>query len=171
MSVKWDGNKIISFLNVYEKYDILWNIKLKDHMNKSRRDTAFERLLKELQESGFENIDMNILKTKIKTIKTVYRQEVNKIVKSKKSGSGTDDLYKPKLMWFARADSFLQSMVINRETTNNMVSKNKLYYKPIILFCHGTAPSPKKKSAYLSRKEFAACEWLLIPRCLTDCSA
>ncbi|KAF5275138.1 hypothetical protein FQR65_LT16772 [Abscondita terminalis] len=120
MNVKWDGNQIISFLNLYEKYDILWNIQLKDHMNKARRETAFEKLLKELQETGFENIDMNILKARIKTIKTVYRQEVNKIVKSKKSGSGTDDLYKPKLMWFARADSFLRSMVINRETTNNM---------------------------------------------------
>lgn len=126
---KWDGNQIISFLNIYEKYELLWNIRSNDHMNKLKRESAFEKLLKELQESGFEKIDINILKTKIKTVKTVYRQEVNKILKSKKSGSGTDDLYKPKLMWFARADSFLRSMVITRETTNNMVSvfKNHFY--------------------------------------------
>lgn len=126
---KWDGNQIISFLNIYENYEILWNITLKEHMNKLKRESAFEKLLKELNESGFENTDINILKAKIKTIKTVYRQEVNKILKSKKSGSGTDDLYKPKLMWFTRADSFLRSMVMSRETTNNMVSvfKTRFY--------------------------------------------
>ena len=41
-------------------------------MNKLKRESAFEKLLKELQESGFEKIDINILKTKIKTVKTVY---------------------------------------------------------------------------------------------------
>lgn len=126
---KWDGNQIISFLNIYENYEILWNITLKEHMNKLKRGNAFENLLKELNESVFENTDINILKAKIKTIKTVYRQEVNKILKSKKSGSGTDDLYKLKLMWFNRADSFLRSMVMSRETTNNMVNvfRNRLY--------------------------------------------
>lgn len=36
-------------------------------MNKLKRDNALEKLLKELQESGFENIDITILKLKLKT--------------------------------------------------------------------------------------------------------
>ena len=69
---KWDGNQIISFLNIYEKYELLWNIRSNDHIHKLKRESAFEKLLKELKESGFEKIDVNILKTKIKTVKTVY---------------------------------------------------------------------------------------------------
>jgi hypothetical protein len=41
-----------------------------------------------------------VLEEKIKIIKTVYSQEVNKIVTSKKRGAGTNDLYEPKLAWF-----------------------------------------------------------------------
>jgi hypothetical protein len=46
-------------------------------------------------------------------IKTVYSQELNIIVKSKKSGAGTDDsyVYKPKLVWFENADSFFRSIL------------------------------------------------------------
>ena len=50
---KWDGNQIISFLNIYEKYELLWNIRSNDHIHKLKRESAFEKLLKELQESEF----------------------------------------------------------------------------------------------------------------------
>jgi hypothetical protein len=36
----------------------------------------------------------------MKMMKTVNSQEVNKTVKSKKSGAGSDDLRKPQLVWF-----------------------------------------------------------------------
>ncbi|KAK4882285.1 hypothetical protein RN001_005604 [Aquatica leii] len=120
--MKWNSDQIIQFLDVYERYEVLWDIRCTDHMNKIKRDTAFDKWLKELLEmEGFVNHDLVTLKTKLKTIKTVYRQEVNKILKSKKSGSGTDDLYKPKLIWFTRADSFLNNVTISRASTNNMV--------------------------------------------------
>jgi hypothetical protein len=70
-------------------------------MNKNKeRELSFEKLVLELREQGFENIDMELMLTKLKTIKTVCRQELSKITKSKKSGARTDDPYKPKLMWF-----------------------------------------------------------------------
>jgi hypothetical protein len=39
-----------------------------------------------------------VFEKKIKIIKTVYSQELNKTMKSKKSGAGTNDLHKPKLV-------------------------------------------------------------------------
>jgi hypothetical protein len=68
-------------------------------MNKNKRELLFDRLLLELSEQGFENIDVELVHKKLKTIKTLYIQELSKITKSKKSGAGTD-LYKPKLVWF-----------------------------------------------------------------------
>lgn len=64
--MKWDGNQIISFLSIHEKCEILWNIQSKD-MNKLKQGSAFGKLLKK---SGFENIDIDLVRTKIKTIKT-----------------------------------------------------------------------------------------------------
>lgn len=80
---KWDGNQIISFSNIYQKYEILWNIKLqyKEQMNTLKRGSAFEKLLKELQQSCFEGIDMNVQKAKIKNKRRVYRKEVTKVYK------------------------------------------------------------------------------------------
>jgi hypothetical protein len=74
------------------------NIRHQDYMNKNKRELSFERLVP--KEQGFENIDMELMHKKLKTIKTVYRQELPKITKSKKTGVRTDNSYKPKLVWF-----------------------------------------------------------------------
>jgi flagellar biosynthesis/type III secretory pathway chaperone len=42
-------------------------------------------------------MDVKQLKARIKSIKDVYRQELHKIEKSKKSGSDTEEVYSPKL--------------------------------------------------------------------------
>jgi hypothetical protein len=46
------------------------------------------------------------LKAKIKSVKVVYRQELGKIERSKKSGSGVEEIYLSKLQWFDSASSF-----------------------------------------------------------------
>jgi hypothetical protein len=56
-----------------------------------------KKLLEELHN---EELTADSVGRKIKMMKTVYSQEVNKIVKSKKSGTGTNDLYKPQRVWF-----------------------------------------------------------------------
>jgi hypothetical protein len=44
----------------------------------------------------------------MKIMKTVYKQEVNKIIKCKKSGAGTNDLYKPKLVGLTFSGDFME---------------------------------------------------------------
>lgn len=83
-------------------------------------------LLLELRENNIE-ITEDELKKKIKTIKTVYQQELNKITKSAKSGAGTDDLYKPKLIWFSDA-SFLKEVSGTRKRKST-VSKHYIFIK------------------------------------------
>jgi hypothetical protein len=53
-----------------------------------------------LRKSALKGLNADCVRRKIKIIKTVYSQELNKIMKSKKSGAGTNDFYKPKLVWF-----------------------------------------------------------------------
>jgi hypothetical protein len=53
-----------------------------------------------LRKSTLKGLTADCVRRDIKIIKTVYSQELNKIMKSKKSGPGTNDLYMPKLVWF-----------------------------------------------------------------------
>ncbi|CAJ0946105.1 unnamed protein product [Ranitomeya imitator] len=41
-----------------------------------------------------------IVRKKIQALRTVYKKELNKVEKSKKSGAGADDVYVPKLWYF-----------------------------------------------------------------------
>ncbi|KAF6207352.1 hypothetical protein GE061_018593 [Apolygus lucorum] len=87
-----------------ERYPVLWNLKDKDYFNTKLKEDVFKRLMCELDENQLMGgMDVKQLKAKIKSIKDVYRQEVNKIERSRKSGAGTDELYSPKLAWFKRS--------------------------------------------------------------------
>jgi hypothetical protein len=86
------------------------------------KESAFQKLMKELRDDGFQDITLDILRKKIKIMKTVYRQELAKARKSKMSGAGTEDLDKPKLSWYKKADSFLNDVTITRPSSPNLVS-------------------------------------------------
>lgn len=120
--MKWTVANISLFLQVYQKFPALWNIKDKNYANKSLRDTLFKQLMAELEENQLlGEMDEKQLKSKIKSLKDVYRTELCKIEKSKKSGSGTDDIYVPKLSWFNEASYFSEVMAV-RSSTSNLVS-------------------------------------------------
>lgn len=120
--MKWNGNDISVFLDLYHQYPLLWNIMEKNYTNKTLKEANFKRLMCELdQHNLLGGMDLKQLKTKIKSIKDAYRQELQKIERSKKSGSGSDDVYTPKLSWFTSA-SFLCEVSSTRKSTSNMVS-------------------------------------------------
>lgn len=130
--MKWNVNDIVDFLNIYEDYPILWNIKHPDYSNSKLKDEFLSQLYNQLAEKGLvEGFDIKQLKAKIKSIKDVFRQELNKIERSKKSGSGTEDIYKPKLAWFKTA-SYLSEVMSTRKTTSNLVSNLNIYIIAII---------------------------------------
>jgi hypothetical protein len=63
----------------------------------------FKQLYEQLTAKGLiGGMDEKQLKSKIKTINDVYRQELAKIVKSQTSGARIE-VYSPKLVWFNSA--------------------------------------------------------------------
>lgn len=125
-SVKWNSDDIFKFLEIYQQFELLWNIRHSEYVNKQKRESAMRRLMSDLQQEGIEVPDISFLRNKIKVIKTTYRQERLKVEESKSSGKGTDDLYVPKLTWFDLADSFLRFVVVTRPSKSNMVLKVSL---------------------------------------------
>jgi hypothetical protein len=114
---RWTIGEIMKFLELYETYELLWNIRHHDYLNKNKRELSFEKLVLELREHGFENIGVELVRKKFKA-----RQELAIITKSKKTGAGTDDVYRPKLAWFEKADSFLRGVTATRTSTSTLVS-------------------------------------------------
>lgn len=83
------------------------------------RDKAYESICFALNLPG---LSVNDIKTKIKTIRTNYKCELNKILKSEKSGAGLSDVYVPRLFWFKKADEYLRGVSVAKNSVSNLVS-------------------------------------------------
>lgn len=119
--IKWSGKEIISFLDLYQNYPCLWDVSSPDYIKRNAKDAAFTDLLQQLEKKGLHTT-LGPLKRKIKSLRDTYRNELYKIKKSKKSGVGADDVYKPRLVWFSAAQVFWQTAVAGRDSTSNLVS-------------------------------------------------
>lgn len=132
----------MTFLNIYRKYECLWDPTCEDYLKRDVKDAAYVSMIDELNVAGLE-VKEAPLKKKIKVLRDSYRNELNKIKKSKNNGAGVDELYKPKLMWFSTADAFLRNVISGRETISNLVCIHKylkefnfLYYiNRTVYFC------------------------------------
>ncbi|XP_035211589.1 uncharacterized protein LOC118185791, partial [Stegodyphus dumicola] len=93
---------------------------LAEYKDKNRRQNVYEGIIKTL---NFEGIEIAELKQKINNFRSTYLQELKKIANSKRSGTSGDSIYKPSIVWFHMADSFLRPHVAQRKTQNNLVLK------------------------------------------------
>lgn len=125
MVFKWRDDFIEPFLDQYRQYECLWNISSDSYKNRDTRDKAYESMCSALCLPG---LSVNDIKTKIKTIRTNYKSELNKILKSEKSGAGLNDVYVPRLFWFKKADEFLRGVSVAKNSISNLVSSIIRYY-------------------------------------------
>ncbi|XP_054259415.1 uncharacterized protein LOC128984150 [Macrosteles quadrilineatus] len=63
---------------------------------------------------------VNELKQKIKNLRCTYNQECVKIQRSKKSGSGSAEVYVPSLKWFPIMDNIVKSSKGNKKTEDSV---------------------------------------------------
>jgi hypothetical protein len=91
-------------------------------MKSNAKEAAFIELRVEMKSGGLEMSTIPQLKKKINVLRDSYRQELNKVKHSRKSGAGLDDVYKPKLIWFTVANSFSRNGVSGRESASNLIS-------------------------------------------------
>lgn len=121
---KWCSDQIVKFLEIYEQHPCLWDVNSKSYKNREERVFAYEKLSKHMGIEGFSAKDVI---SKIRSIRNAYTLELNKISKSKKSGAGMDDIYKPKVPWFSVADRILHKVVQIRETQSTEIIQVSIY--------------------------------------------
>ena len=117
---KWRDEHTTKILKLYQDRPCLWNNQSEDYKDNLKKTKAYLEMIEDL---AIEGLSIDMLKAKIKALRTNYKKEYNKIMRSEKSGAGIDDLYKPKLFWFYQADSFLRSVTIPRKSLSTKVSK------------------------------------------------
>lgn len=61
------------------------------------------------------------IKNKIRSLRSTYHQELNKVQKSKRSGAGLGDVYKPSLTWFKEME-FLNDTFESRQSIHTEVN-------------------------------------------------
>ncbi|XP_077113969.1 uncharacterized protein LOC143769377 [Ranitomeya variabilis] len=92
---------IRELIDMYRSLPCLWQIKSADYSNRNKKREAFAKLVALFkQHNPSEKVDETVVRKKIQGLRTVYKKELNKVVKSKKSGAGTDEVYVPSLWYF-----------------------------------------------------------------------
>ncbi|RUM29381.1 MAG: hypothetical protein DSY42_06650 [Aquifex sp.] len=66
--LKWSGDEIIRFLDIYRKYEGLWDTNNENYMKRNAREHSFKSLINELIEAGVEIPGEETLRKKIKNL-------------------------------------------------------------------------------------------------------
>jgi hypothetical protein len=118
--MKWTEDDTYKFVWLYRNYECLWNMSSANHKNKHMCQRAIEAIM---QAMGQEEFGVTEVKQKFKNIRSTYNQEVQKIQKSKESGTSPDDVYKPTVKWFDVMDQIMKVSKGRSETRSNLASK------------------------------------------------
>ncbi|XP_075229672.1 uncharacterized protein LOC142329171 isoform X2 [Lycorma delicatula] len=112
---KWSSSMICDFVEVYEQFPVLWDSTNVDYKNKVIREESYRKMV-DILSINFRNIDVVVVKAKIRSIRNAYTLELHKILKSQRNGAYGDKVYTPLVPWFPAADRFLRQVVAPRST-------------------------------------------------------
>ncbi|CAH2088467.1 unnamed protein product [Euphydryas editha] len=113
----------LKFVQLYREEECLWNASIPSYKDKQMRDSSLEKIRDILNKDGIE-MSIKEIKNKIKNLRATYCQELTKIEKSERSGAGTAEVYKPKIIWFEEMHNFIKKVPMKRKTSNNQDSPN-----------------------------------------------
>nr|XP_034173832.1 uncharacterized protein LOC117601323 [Osmia lignaria] len=111
--MKWSENETVKFVELYKQHDCLWDITSPSYRNNQMRSGAIELLIRDMEKDGLGPAE---IKHKIKILRTQYHNEMRKVEASMRSGAGTEDVYRPRLMWISIMDEFMRPTRRRRES-------------------------------------------------------
>lgn len=91
MSRKLSEEETLKFVQLYREHECLWNIRCNGYKNKQMRTSALEKIQEGMAIEGFAIAEV---KAKIRSIRSTYYLEIDKIEKSTRSGAG-GNIYVP----------------------------------------------------------------------------
>ncbi|XP_022181454.1 uncharacterized protein LOC111041489 [Myzus persicae] len=106
------------FISLYRSLPATWKVKSDLYKNRILKEDGYVQLTNKLKEIDL-TADINATKKKINTLRSNYRRELKKVVASKKSGAGIDDVYLPSV-WYFNELEFLRDHEVQISGTSTM---------------------------------------------------
>ncbi|CAJ0929772.1 unnamed protein product [Ranitomeya imitator] len=117
-------------IEMYRSLPCLWQIKSAEYSNRNKKREAYGKLVALFkQHNPCEKVDESVVRKKIQGLRTVYKKELNKVVKSMKSGAATDEVYVPSL-WYYDLLGFTRDQELPRTMVSSM--RQTLDQDPVI---------------------------------------
>src|SRR5215470_10435319 len=92
MSLVWSNSRSLELIELYRRYEVLWNPISDDYKDRNKKSDAWDVIAKEM------NAERSDIERKMRNLLCHFYRESRKVSKSK-SGSGISDVYESK--WFA----------------------------------------------------------------------
>lgn len=90
---------LIEFIELYRSYPCLWKVKSQAYSNKLKKNQAYDVLVCKYRQVNHTATRETVVK-RIASMRASFRKEFRKLENSKRSGAGTEDIYKPTLWYF-----------------------------------------------------------------------
>ncbi|CAJ0952183.1 unnamed protein product [Ranitomeya imitator] len=117
-------------IEMYRSLPCLWQIKSAEYSNRNKKREAYGKLVALFkQHNPCEKVDESVGRKNIQGLRTVYKKELNKVVKSMKSGAATDEVYVPSL-WYYDLLGFTRDQEMPRTMVSSM--RQTLDQDPVI---------------------------------------
>ncbi|KAL4705817.1 hypothetical protein ACJJTC_006537 [Scirpophaga incertulas] len=104
--MKWSEAVTLEFVKIYLKQECLWNPSHPGYRMKNQREKSYRIIINEFRASTSKTMTSLEVKTKIKTLRTTYSEQVHKIIER----SNPDNIYEPSLIWFNEMDKHLKNI-------------------------------------------------------------
>ncbi|KAF5284098.1 hypothetical protein FQA39_LY17109 [Lamprigera yunnana] len=113
--MEWSQEVVFEFLDAYENEPVIWQPGHPQHKNRNCVNDAWLQIKNKL------SIQCTIadLKKKKKSLMASFRPLCRKLKASSKTGSGSEDVYKPTWFAFERMERFLHGVSVARSTYNS----------------------------------------------------
>jgi len=109
----WSKEFTTTFLKKYREFPCLWKIKSKEYLNKNL--TAYDELI-DLCKTIYPEANRDFVLKKIQGLRGSFRKELKKVLNSKRSGNGADQIYEPTLWYYD-----LLKFTIDQETPSHSI--------------------------------------------------
>lgn len=116
--MEWTRTAATAFIDLLKSHPCLWKVKCPTYKNKDIKNSAYEKMKRDLSVLGY-TVTQDEIRKKINTLRAQYRKERNQVIRSRRTGSGTEDIYVPKL-WCYTLLSFLDEGDVCRDSANTL---------------------------------------------------
>lgn len=116
--MEWSNDLVLEFLSFYEGEPAIWNPRDPDHKNRNLVHDAWKRI----EEQMSNKFTVAELKKKRDSLMASFRKLLQKVKDTTKTGSGSQNVFKPDWFAFEFMYRFLHGVYMPNKTTDSEVS-------------------------------------------------